>query len=132
MPFQIQPVKEFLVMPSLPEALSRLSELAYNLIWSWDHNIRAVFRRLDPTLWKSSGHNPVLMLGHISQATLERAAKDQRYLAVYRRACDLHDGYVKRPVSSEKLVAYFSMEYGLLECMPIYSGGLGILSGDHL
>ncbi len=132
MPFQIQPVKEFLIMPALPAALSRLSELAYNIVYSWDHNIRAVFRRLDPVLWRSSGHNPVLMLGHIPQSTLERAARDQRYLAVYRRACDLLDAYMTRPVSSEKLVGYFSMEYGLLDCMPIYSGGLGILSGDHL
>src|SRR5215475_8610388 len=123
MPFQIQPVKEFLVQPALPEALSRLSELAYNLIWSWDHNIRAVFRRLDPVLWKTSGHNPVLMIGHISQTTLEKAARDHRYLAVYRRACDLFDNYLKTPIRKDKLVAYFSMEYGLLECMPIYSGG---------
>jgi starch phosphorylase len=132
MAFQINPVKEFLVLPSLPPALSRLSELATNLIWSWDHNIRAVFRRLDPVLWNSSGHNPVLMLGHISQTSLERAAKDQRYLAVYRRACELHDAYMGQTTQSDKLVAYFSMEYGLLECMPIYSGGLGVLSGDHL
>ncbi|MBI3681274.1 MAG: alpha-glucan family phosphorylase [Acidobacteria bacterium] len=132
MPFQILPKKEILVLPALPEALRRLTELAQNLIWSWDHDIRAVFRRLDPVLWKSSGHNPVLMLGHISQNTLEKSAKDPRYLAVYRKACELHDAYMNRPVRKDKLVAYFSMEYGLLECMPIYSGGLGILSGDHL
>ncbi|MCC6341410.1 MAG: alpha-glucan family phosphorylase [Bryobacterales bacterium] len=132
MPFQIRPAKEFLVLPALPPALSRLSELATNLIWSWDHNIRAVFRRLDSVLWRSSGHNPVLMLGHIPQSTLERAARDPRYLSVYRIACELHDTYMSRLKASDKLVAYFSMEYGLLECMPIYSGGLGILSGDHL
>ncbi|MBL8229367.1 MAG: alpha-glucan family phosphorylase [Bryobacterales bacterium] len=132
MPFELKPVKEFLVLPALPEALSRLSELAYNVIYSWDHNIRAVFRRLDPVLWKSCGHNPVLMLGQIPQSTLERMAKDQRYRSVYRKACDLYDAYMTRPVVKDKLVAYFSMEYGLLECMPIYSGGLGVLSGDHL
>lgn len=132
MPFELKPVKEFLVLPALPEALSRLSELAHNLIYSWDHNIRAVFRRLDPVLWKSCGHNPVLMLGQIPQSTLERMAKDLRYRAVYRKACDLYDAYMSRPVVKDKLVAYFSMEYGLLECMPIYSGGLGVLSGDHL
>ncbi len=132
MPFQIQPVKEFLVLPALPEALSRLSELAYNLIWSWDHNIRAVFRRLDPVLWRQSGHNPVLLLGHVSQAALEKAAADQRYLSVYRKACAALDDYLQQPVDKTKSIAYFSMEYGLLECMPIYSGGLGVLSGDHL
>ncbi|MCS7025984.1 MAG: alpha-glucan family phosphorylase [Bryobacteraceae bacterium] len=132
MPFELKPVKEFLVLPAVPDELSRLSELAYNVIYSWDHNIRAVFRRLDPVLWKSCGHNPVLMLGQIPQSTLERMAKDQRYRAVYRKACEVYDAYMSRPVAKGKLIAYFSMEYGLLECMPIYSGGLGVLSGDHL
>ncbi len=132
MAFQIQPVRQFLVLPALPEPLSRLSELAYNLLFSWDHNIRAMFRRLDPALWKLSGHNPVLMLGHISQSTLEKAAKDQRYLSVYRKACQHFDEYMRQPIAQNRLTAYFSMEYGLLECLPIYSGGLGVLSGDHL
>jgi|HubBroStandDraft_6_1064221.scaffolds.fasta_scaffold39303_2 starch phosphorylase len=133
MPFQIQPVKEFLVRPALPPALSRMSDLAYNLLWSWDHNIRSLFRRLDPALWKACGHNPVLMLGRVSQATLERAAADPRFLAAYRRACERFSTYVERSEPSEgRLIAYFSMEYGMVECMPIYGGGLGVLSGDHL
>ena len=133
MPFQIQPVKEFLVRPALPPALSRMSDLAYNLIWSWDHNIRSLFRRLDPVLWKACGHNPVLMLGRVPQATLERAAADPRFLAAYRRACERFTTYVERSESGEgRLIAYFSMEYGMVECMPIYGGGLGVLSGDHL
>ena len=82
MPFQIQPLKEFLVRPALPAGISRMSELAYNLLWSWDHTIRGLFRRLDPTLWKTCGHNPILMLGRVPQATLERAAADPRYLAL--------------------------------------------------
>ncbi len=133
MPFQIQPVKEFLVRPALPPALSRMSDLAYNLLWTWDHNIRSLFRRLDPALWKNCGHNPVLMLGRVPQATLERAAADPRFLAAYRRACERFSTYVERPESNEgRLIAYFSMEYGMVECMPIYGGGLGVLSGDHL
>jgi starch phosphorylase len=133
MPFQIQPVKEFLVRPALPPALSRMSDLAYNLLWSWDHNIRSLFRRLDPALWKTCGHNPVLMLGRVSQATLERTAADPRFLAAYRRACERFTTYVERSESGEgRLIAYFSMEYGMVECMPIYGGGLGVLSGDHL
>ncbi len=134
MPFQIQPLKEFLVRPALPPAISRMNELAYNLLWSWDHTIRSLFRRLDPALWKSSGHNPVVMLGRLPQATLERAASDPRYLGLYRRACERYDLYLTPGPASEepKLVAYFSMEYGIAECMPIYSGGLGVLSGDHL
>jgi len=133
MPFQIQPVKEFLVRPALPPAIARVSDLAYNVLWSWDHTIRSLFRRLDSALWKSCGHNPVLMLGRVPQATLERAAADSRFLAAYRRACDRYSNYVERPESPDgRLIAYFSMEYGLVECMPIYSGGLGVLSGDHL
>jgi starch phosphorylase len=132
MSFQIRPLKEFLVRPALPPALQRLSELGVNLLWSWDHNLRALFRRLDPAIWKESNHNPVVMLGRVPQQTLERAANDPRYLALYRRACDTLDTYLAARPQSNMLVAYFSMEYGLLDCMPIYSGGLGVLSGDHL
>jgi len=134
MPFQIHPLKEFIVQPALPPALSRLSELAYNLLWSWDHAVRAVFRRLDEKLWKSCGSNPTLMLGRVPQSTLERLASDPRYLSVYKRACERLDQYLASQPKSEdgQLIAYFSMEYGLVDCMPIYSGGLGVLSGDHL
>jgi starch phosphorylase len=133
MPFQIQPVKEFLVRPALPPSISRMSELAYNLQWSWNHSIRSIFRRLDPILWKHSGHNPVLMLGRVPQATLDRAAADPRFLAAYRGACERYDNYLEHSEpAGDQLIAYFSMEYGLVECMPIYSGGLGVLSGDHL
>ena len=133
MAFYLKPQKEFLVRPALPEALSRMSELAYNLLWSWDHNLRALFRRLDSALWKACGNNPVLMLGRVPQATLERAANDPRYLSLYRRACERYDSYMQTVnTGGDKLIAYFSMEYGLTECLPIYSGGLGLLSGDHL
>ena len=97
MPFQIQPVKEFLVRPALPSALARMSDLAYNVLWSWDHTVRSLFRRLDSALWKNCGHNPVLMLGRVPQATLERAAADSRFLAAYRRACDRYSSYLERP-----------------------------------
>jgi starch phosphorylase len=72
MPFHIQPLREFLVRPSLPGSLSRLTELAYNIVWSWEPIIRSVFRRLDPVMWRDSGYNPVLMLGRVSQATCRR------------------------------------------------------------
>jgi starch phosphorylase len=134
MAFHIKPQKEFLVRPALPASLSRMSELGYNLLWSWDHNLRALFRRLDSTLWKTCGNNPVLMLGRVSQATLERAASDPRYLTLYRRACERYDSYMQTAhgADADKLIAYFSMEYGITECLPIYGGGLGLLSGDHL
>ena len=133
MPFQIQPVKEFLVRPALPPAISRMSDLAYNLLWSWDHTIRSLFRRMDPALWKNCGHNPVLMLGRVPQAVLDHASVDPRFLAAYRRACERYSTYLERSEPSQDgLIAYFSMEYGLVECLPIYGGGLGVLSGDHL
>ncbi|MSV36364.1 MAG: alpha-glucan family phosphorylase [Bryobacterales bacterium] len=132
MPFQIRPVKEFIVRPALPAALSRLPELGLNLMWRWNHSVRAVFRRLDPAAWKNSHRNPVVMLGQLEQAILERAAADPRFLALYRNACQVLDTYLAARVPSDMLVAYFSMEYGLLDCLPIYSGGLGVLSGDHL
>src|SRR5688500_18385008 len=121
MAFYVKPQKEFLVRPALPASLSRLSELAHNLLWSWDHNLRALFRRLDSSLWKTCGNNPVLMLGRVPQATLERAATDPRYLTLYRRACERYDSYKQTAESEqrEKLIPYFSMEYGLTECLRI-------------
>src|SRR5271156_961938 len=134
MGFQIQPLREFLVRPAIPPALSRMPELAYNILWSWEAPIRALFRRLDAGIWKESGYNPVAMLGRVSQATFERAAADPRYLNQYQLACQRYDAHMNRPAAGApgKLIAYFSAEYGLTECLPIYSGGLGVLSGDHL
>src|ERR1044071_6817892 len=133
MPFHIQPIREFLVRPAVPESLSRMTELAYNLVWSWEPIVRALFRRLDSSLWRECGYNPVLMLGRVSQAALERAANDPRYVQLYRLACEANDSRVRKaPRNDGKLIAYFSAEYGLTECLPVYSGGLGILSGDHL
>jgi starch phosphorylase len=111
-----------------------MSELAYNIVWSWEPMIRALFRRLDPALWRESGYNPVVLLGRVPQSTLDRAAADPRYLALYTQACERYDAQIKPKDQghSGPLIAYFSAEYGLTECLPIYSGGLGILSGDHL
>jgi glycogen phosphorylase len=134
MAFFIKPQKEFIVRPALPAQLSRMSELANNLLWTWDHNLRGLFRRLDPSLWRSCGNNPVMMLARIPQTKLEHAASDARFLALYRRACERHDSYIESSEmgTTDRLIAYFSMEFGLTECLPIYSGGLGLLSGDHL
>src|SRR5437773_8026151 len=94
MSFQIRPLKEFLVHPAVPEPLQRLPEIGYNIVWSWHHSLRALFRRLDPVIWKASNHNPQVLLGRVSQETLERSAKDPRYLALYRRACETFDTYM--------------------------------------
>ena len=137
----MHPVKTFHVRPALPERLKALEELAYNLRWSWDHETINLFQRLDRPLWESSGHNPVLMLGSIAQERLQDLALDDAFLAhLDSVAAGLRD-YVASPRTwcqkqygppSRPLVAYFSMEFGLTESLPIYSGGLGILAGDHL
>ena len=103
-------------------------------MWGWNHSIRALFRRLDSAAWKASRFNPIVMLGRVSQETLERAAADPRFLTLYKTACNVVDNYLSAPPSgaSGMMVAYFSMEYGLVDCLHIYSGGLGVLSGDHL
>jgi len=122
MPFHIQPIREFLVRPALPDSLSRMTELAYNVLWSWEPVVRSLFRRLDPPLWRECGYNPVLMLGRVSQAALVRAGNDPRYLSLYRTACETFDAKIRKsPVQADgKLIAYFSAEYGLSECLPVY------------
>src|SRR5579862_6901653 len=124
MSFQIKPIREFLVRPSVPPALSRMPELAHNIVWSWEPVIRALFRRLDGVLWRETGYNPVVLLGRVPQAILDRAAADPRYVALYTQACERYDALIK-PVGrapGDPLIAYFSAEYGLTECLPIYSG----------
>src|SRR5215467_8375872 len=120
MSYNIQPIREFVVRPALPEPLSRMSELAWNILWAWEPTIRALFRRLDPALWKESGYNPVVMLGRVSQNTLERAAGDPRYIAQYHLACQRFDAHIQSDdpprAGDGKLIAYFSAEYGLTEC----------------
>ena len=137
----MRPVRTFHVKPALPERLKPLEELAYNLRWSWDHETLSLFGRLDPDLWDETRHNPVLMLGSISQERLQEAAQDEAFLAHMDRVAEELRDYVagagtwhqkQYGPSDTPRVAYFSMEFGLTECLPIYSGGLGILAGDHL
>ncbi|HOQ27635.1 MAG TPA: DUF3417 domain-containing protein, partial [Armatimonadota bacterium] len=144
----MRPIRTFTVVPSLPASLSRLRDLAYNLWWSWDHEAVDLFRRLDEDLWESTGHDVVKMLGSISQERLEAAAADQGFLAHMNRVLSRLDHYLKAGDTWHEMisrmaqggtgcqfphcVAYFSMEFGISECLPNYSGGLGMLSGDHL
>ncbi len=137
----VKPVTKINVIPNLPEPLRRLQELAFNMRWAWDHETIALFRRLDRDLWEATGHNPVWMLGQISQEKLQVAAEDPAFMANLSAVCESFDAYMtakdtwyrghygklKRPI-----IAYFSMEFGITECLQSYSGGLGILSGDHL
>ncbi|MBN1907278.1 MAG: alpha-glucan family phosphorylase [Deltaproteobacteria bacterium] len=136
----MKPLKKYNVVPNLPITLEPLRKLAYNLRFSWRGEIRDIFRRIDPGLWTECRHNPVLMLGLVSQERLVELSKDQGFMALLERVSQDFDRYLSRPriQSLDYLpakgfkVAYFSAEFGLAGCLPIYSGGLGILSGDHL
>jgi starch phosphorylase len=128
------------VQPKLPARLSRLQEFAEDLLYSWDRQVRGLFFRLDRALWESSGHNPKLFLRRVSQQRLEEAAEDRVFLEDYNRTLSSFDSYhqatlrpgIEEYLDPEKdLVAYFCAEFGLHESLPIYSGGLGILAGDH-
>lgn len=128
------------VQPRIPVRLRRLEELAGDLVYSWDRRVRALFARLDGGLWRACGHNPKVFLRRVSQQALDEAAQDRGYLEEYSRALSGYDIYMQTAVRSElvgrfdpqtDLVAYFCAEYGLHESLPIYSGGLGILAGDH-
>lgn len=137
----IRPIATVDVTPQLPERLERLIELAYNLRWSWDHDTINLFRRLDRELWEQTEHNPVLMLGIIQQEKLQAAAADEAFLAHLDRVCADFDAYMSAKNTwfkknygdfDKPYVAYFSAEFGLTESVRNYSGGLGVLSGDHL
>jgi len=130
------------VFPIMPARISRLYELAYNLWWSWHPEARELYSSVDPQLWEEVGHNPVRFLSEVEPALLERAAEDAHYLERYESVLSAFDRYMHPradetwfsrtyPELADKTIAYFSAEFGLSEALPIYSGGLGILSGDH-
>lgn len=137
----MKPIRTFNVSPALPKQLEPLRKLAYNLHWSWNVETTALFRRLERDLWEWSRHNPVLMLGTISQQRLQEVAEDEGFLAQMERAVRQLEEYLaeqstwyqkQRGVARQECYAYFSAEFGLTDCLPIYSGGLGVLAGDHL
>ena len=136
----MRPLRTFKVESSLPPELAGLSELAHNLRWSWRGEIREVFRRLDPALWEGCGHNPVAMLGRLDQGRLDRACRDAGFMAQFRRVHAELNEYLTKDSwwdrthgrSDEPAIVYFCAEFGLTECIPNYSGGLGVLAGDHL
>jgi len=133
-------IRHFHVRPNIPEELAPLREIAGNMWFSWNWEAVQLFIRLNPKLWDKSYQNPVHMLGSIPQADLIAAAKDESFVANVERVYRSFQQYMKssswfqETYSQEKdfRTAYFSTEYGIDEGLPIYSGGLGVLSGDHL
>lgn len=138
----MKPVHTFSVVPSLPPAIRGLLTVAHNLRWCWNRESVDLFRRLDRDLWESSGHNPVMLLGAVEQAKLEAASRDDAFLAHLQRVESSLEAYLcpestwfRRTYAAfadPPLIAYFSAEFGLTECLSIFAGGLGILAGDHL
>jgi glycogen phosphorylase len=137
----MQPIRTFNVSPSLPVALEPLKKLAYNLYWDWNIEIKELFRRLDRDLWETTRHNPVALLARVSQSRLQEVATDDGFLAHMERATAELNAYLgdrtwykhqNRSQAGKECFAYFCAEFGLVDCLPIYSGGLGVLAGDHL
>lgn len=133
-------VRSFMVLPALPEKLKELEIIARNMFWSWNSEFISLFKRIDSSLWKACGHNPVKLLGSVSQESLEDLAKNRGFLLQLNNASKKLKAYLEAPTwydnnspkGTRPVIAYFSAEFGIHECLPIYSGGLGILAGDHL
>lgn len=132
-------LRSFTVRPKLPEALASLHVLAMNLRWSWDDRTRDIFRWVDPEQWEITGHDPVRLLGLVRRERLDSLAKDPAFTSFLSEVHDDLSRYVggdrwfqKRPKGALRSIAYFSPEFGIAEALPQYSGGLGVLAGDHL
>jgi starch phosphorylase len=125
----------------LPKRIERIGELAYNLWWTWQPETGHLFGKLDYEMWERLGHNPIKILREIGRPRLNQVVQDNDYLDLYDRVFASFDAYMNdkktwtlqtHPEFDSRSIAYFSMEFGLHETLPIYSGGLGVLAGDHL
>ena len=125
----------------VPLRIARLEELAYNFWWSWHRSARELFKSLDYALWRSTAHNPVCMLNQVSEERLKEVGKDPLFRRHYDAVMidfdrDLKNGHLWYPKTypdlADQTVAYFSLEFGIHSSLPIYSGGLGVLAGDHI
>lgn len=126
---------------SLPRRIGRLGELSYNLWWVWNPDAQRLFTQIDRPLWERVNHNPVAFLRRVERALLNAATNDRYYLDMYDRVMRSFDQYMNsedtwfrqhHPQERDSQIAYFSFEFGLHESLPVYAGGLGVLSGDHL
>ena len=128
------------VIPQLPKRIGKLSEIANNLWWSWNTEFLQLFKMIDMDLWETIDKNPTKFLKLVNQGKIEKAADNSEFLKLYDKVVENYENYMKstdtwfnkKYPNSKDIISYFSAEYGLDEILPIYSGGLGILSGDHL
>ncbi|MEY2434068.1 MAG: glycogen phosphorylase [Acidimicrobiaceae bacterium] len=133
-------LRSFTVRPSLPAELTALEALAMNLRWSWDDQTRDLFRWVDPEQWDASIHDPVRLLGLVPRERLESLAGDPGFMRFLDEVHTELEGYLSKPrwfqaregTTALRSIAYFSPEFGIAEALPQYSGGLGVLAGDHL
>ena len=136
----VQPNHVITVRPAIPDELRGLRELAYDLWWAWNPGAQDIFRRIDPDAWQATQHNPVALLGHVTPDQLAARAADSAFVHDLRRVVERRQRYLETrswfsatsPQARDLAVAYFSMEYGITESVPLYSGGLGVLAGDHV
>ncbi|HEY2909870.1 MAG TPA: alpha-glucan family phosphorylase, partial [Gemmataceae bacterium] len=135
-----RPIRAYTVLPCLPERLQPLHKLAYNLWWCWNADAVALFRRVNADLFEALDHSPIRLLGATEQARFEQLEQDDGFLAHMDRVAETLDRYLKARTwfqdefegEAALRIAYFSAEFGMHESVPIYSGGLGVLAGDHL
>lgn len=137
-----KPVRTFPIIPALPEPLKPLRKITHNLRWAWKHDMIELFLRLDSDLWEETNHNPVQMLGMIDQRRLAELVSDVGFVAHMERVNRYLDDYLNNRDDAwfnrtygdfrEPLIGYFSLEFGITECLQIFAGGLGVLAGDHL
>lgn len=135
-----QTIRTYTVLPRLPERLLPLQKIAYNLWWCWNADAISLFRRINPDLFEALDHSPIRMATSVDQERLEELAEDDAFLAHMDRVYNSLEHYVNGKTwfqeqhSDDKdlQIAYFSMEFGIHESVPVYSGGLGVLAGDHL
>lgn len=133
-------VRRLIVQPDLPSELEPLQRIGMNMWFTWNPDVSRVFQAVDSDLWEECGHNPILLLANLSPARTEEVLADRTLMEMIGEAERSFDEYMgnlgvysfnlERPIDYR--IAYFSMEFGLAECLPIYSGGLGMLAGDHL
>lgn len=136
---EVRAIRRFTVRPVLPPALAALGDLAGNLRWSWHPESQDVFAEVDPDLWESTGRDPVRLLGAVDRTRLEALAADEGFLGRLGAAKAGLDAYLsgerwyqRSGGDGPRAIGYFSPEFGITAVLPQYSGGLGILAGDHL
>jgi glycogen phosphorylase len=124
-------IRKFAVVPNLPKKLEPLRDITSNIWWTWDHDAAALMLRIDRKLWSKEENNPLRVLCSVSQSRLLELAEDESFISHMQRVHERFNEHTY-PEHSKKVFAYFSAEFGLTENIPIYSGGLGVLAGDHM